>query len=115
MLLCQLGQAYPTQDLTVVLDNARYQRCGAVQECAALLDIEMLYLPPYAPNLNLIERYWKWVKKQCLYGRYYEDFAAFQQAILSCIEQASTQHHEKLKSLLTLRFQTLSKAPLVTA
>jgi transposase len=46
LLLCQLAQSCSTQSLTVVLDNARYQRCGAVQECAAQLDIELLYLPP---------------------------------------------------------------------
>jgi len=115
LLLCEIAHSYPAQALTVVLDNARYQRCLAVQECAALLDIELLYLPPYSPNLNLIERFWKWVKKQCLYGRYYENFSAFQKAILNCIEQAPTQHHKELNSLLTLRFQTLSKAPPVTA
>ena len=115
LLLCQLAHSYPTQALTVVLDNARYQRCLAVQECAAQLDIELLYLPPYSPNLNLIERYWKWVKKQCLYGQYYEDFNSFQKAILNCIKQTPTQHHKELKSLLTLRFQTFAKAPFVTA
>ena len=124
LLLCEIAQSYPTQALTVVLDNARYQRCWAVQECAAQLDIELLYLPPYSPNLNLIERFWKWVKKQCLYGQYYEDFSTFRKAILNCIErkailncieQAPTQHHTELSGLLTLRFQTLSKAPFMTA
>jgi len=54
--------------ITIVLDNARYQKCALVQELARSLGIELLYLPAYSPNLNLIERLWKWVKKQCLYG-----------------------------------------------
>lgn len=117
-LLHKLAQAYPStpsQPLSVVLDNARYQRCLAVQVCAMELGIELLYLPPYSPNLNLIERFWKWVKKRSLYGQYYANFAAFQSAILGCIEQAPIQHQAELKSLLTLRFQTFSKASFVTA
>jgi transposase len=56
--------------LTVVLDNARYQRCAQVVTLAASLHIELCFLPPYSPNLNLIERLWKFVKKQCLYSIY---------------------------------------------
>jgi transposase len=40
---------------------------------ADALAIELLYLPPYSPNLNLIEWVWKLVKKKCLYAKYYED------------------------------------------
>ena len=39
-----------------------------VQNCAEMLGIELLYLPAYSPHLNLIERFWKFVKKQCLYS-----------------------------------------------
>jgi hypothetical protein len=49
--------------ITIVLDNARYQRCPRVLEHAASLGIELLFLPPYSPNLNLIERLWKSVKR----------------------------------------------------
>ena len=97
----------------MILDNARYQRCALVQRVAQQLGIELLYLPPYAPNLNLIERFWKWVKKQCLYSKYYADGAAFEQAITDCIAHAPTQHKAELESLLTLRFQTFKEVPLV--
>jgi transposase len=94
--------------ITLVLDNARYQRCRLVQELAASLDIELLFLPPYSPHLNVIERMWKYVKKKCLYGRYYEQFDEFQQAISSCVH--NTQRDKKLTSLLSLNFQTLPSA-----
>jgi transposase len=55
----------------VVLDNARYQRCAIVQATARALDIELLYLPTYSPNLNLIERLWKFTKKKSLVSKYY--------------------------------------------
>jgi transposase len=54
--------------ITLVLDNAKYQKCQPVREVAETLGIELLYLPSYSPNLNLIERLWKLVKKPCLYS-----------------------------------------------
>jgi transposase len=67
--------------ITLVLDNARYQKCYLVQTLAATLQIELLYLPPYSPNLNLIERLWKFVKRKCLYSTYYANFKDFKSAI----------------------------------
>jgi transposase len=96
--------------ITLVLDNARYQKCTYIKELAASLDIELLYLPPYSPNLNLIERLWKFVKKEALTGRYYEDFPAFKSAIVRCLAQTQTTYKTTLDSLLALHFQTFSDA-----
>jgi len=96
--------------ITLVLDNARYQKCKLVWELAEFLDIELLYIPPYSPNLNLIERLWKFVKKQCLYSKYYSEFKDFKNAISNCLNQTDTTHKQKLDSLLTLRFQSFEKA-----
>ena len=112
-LLFLLAGTHPGIPITLILDNARYQRCALVQTVAQTLGIELLYLPTYSPNLNLIERFWKFVKQQCLYSKYYPDSASFQQAIVNCIEQAPTIHQEELKSLLTLRFQTFQDVPVI--
>jgi transposase len=101
--------------ITLFLDNARYQKCALVQGTAALLNIELCFLPAYSPNLNLIERLWKFVKKQCLYSKYYPDFAPFKQAITDCLSQTHSQHKPALDSLLTLKFQTFEKAQVVPA
>jgi transposase len=74
-----------------------------------------MYLPTYSPNVNLIERWWKFVKKPCLYSKYYPDSNSFQHAIEACIEQAPTTHQAELKRLLTLRFQTFQKVPVIAA
>ena len=60
--------------ITLVLDNAAYQRCALVTELAKDLKIELLFLPSYSPNLNLIERLWRWVRKDCLNSIYFERF-----------------------------------------
>ncbi len=99
--------------ITIVLDNARYQRCKVVTEKAAELGIELLFLPPYSPNLNLIERLWKFVKKQVLYSKYYEKFEDFKAAITKCLEQSETKHKEALDSLLKLNFQTFSETKVI--
>jgi len=101
--------------ITIFLDNARYQKCALVMSVAASLNIELCYLPPYSPNLNLIERLWKFVKKECLYSKYYADFAKFTAAIVDCLSQTHTTHKAALDSLLTLRFQLFEKAQFVTA
>jgi transposase len=112
-LLRLLAGTQPGIPMTVILDNARYQRCALVQAVAQELRIELMYLPTYSPNLNLIERLWKFVKKQCLYSKYYPDSQSFQHAIEACIEQAPTKHQAELKRLLTLRFQTFQEVPVI--
>ena len=57
-LLIKISQKYGELPISIVLDNARYQKCKLVQQTSKLFDIELLYLPPYSPNLNLIERMW---------------------------------------------------------
>lgn len=108
-LLWKLANLNLSIPITVVLDNARYQRCRAVESFAAFLGIELLFLPSYSPNLNLIERLWKFVKQQCLYSKYYPTFDLFKHSILCCLSSTHTLHKSKLDSLLTLRFQTFQK------
>ena len=112
-LLRLLVGAHPGVPITVVLDHARYQRCHLVQHLAQSLGIEWLFLPPYSPNLHRIERFWKFVKKKCLYSKYYADHHAFQRAIVACIEQAPTQDRDELESLLTLKFQTFQEVQVI--
>jgi transposase len=112
-LLRQIADRYIDIPITIVLDNARYQKCALVQDLANLLNIELLYLPSYSPNLNLIERLWKFVKKKCLYSKYYDNFALFKTAISDCLSETHTKHAKELSSLLTLRFQTFKKAQIV--
>jgi transposase len=112
-LLRTLAARYVGLPLTLVLDNARYQRCAVVQELAKELRIELLFLPAYSPNLNLIERLWKFVKKECLSCRYYEDFARFKAAIIECLDEVEGKHKLSIKSLITLNFQTFENPQLL--
>ena len=92
--------------ITLVLDNARYQRCRLVQEMACALNIELLFLPSYSPNLNLIERLWKFVKKTALNSRAHGSFAEFRSAIDQCLDELPTTHQLQMATLMTPTFQT---------
>ena len=114
-LLRKITDKYVGIPITLVLDNARYQKCALVQDLARSLNIELLYLPSYSPNLNLIERLWKFVKKKCLYSEYYPEFNLFKGAICQCLSSTHTKHKKELRSLFTLRFQTFKNPQIVTA
>jgi len=101
--------------VTLVLDNARYQRNAIVQELAKQLGITLSYLPSYSPNLNLIERLWKFIKRRALYGRYYPTFADFRAGIEQVLDELSTTHAAQLRTLMTLRFQRFEEVSLLAA
>src|SRR5512138_1400920 len=105
--VAEVGVGLP---ITLVLDNARYQKCAVVQALAESLKIELLYLPGYSPNLNLIERLWRFLCKQSLDSMYYEDFSRFTAAIDRCLDDLPTAHKGEMETLLTHRGQVTALA-----
>jgi transposase len=101
--------------VTLVLDNARYQRNALVQGLAKDLGITLLFLPSYSPNLNLIERLWRFLKRQAAYGRYHPTFADFRTTIEEVLGGILTTHADKLATLMTLNFQEFEDVSLLAA
>jgi transposase len=114
-LLRKIAAAGFVGPVTVVLDNARYQRNKVVQALAAELSITLLYLPSYSPNLNLIERLWRFLKRKSVYGKYHPNFAAFKAAIEDTLSQLGTTYADPLASLMTLNFQEFDDVSLLAA
>jgi transposase len=110
--LAGLGLQVP---ITVVLDNARYQRCELVQALARQLGIQVLFLPSYSPNLNLIERLWRFVRKQSLNSTWFDSFDQFQGAIDDCLNKMATDHKQEAATLFTHQFQRFEDVPLLAA
>ena len=117
--MSELRQKIAAQKLvgrvTVVLDNAKYQRNATVQGLAVELGIGLLFLPSYSPNLNLIERLWGFTKRRSGYGKYHANFASFRAAIETTLQGVPTQHADELTSLMTLQFQTFNDVSLLAA
>lgn len=105
-LIEKISQEYPGEEITLVMDNARYQRNADVFECAARNGIELLFLPAYSPNLNLIERVWRLLKSRTLRNKYFPDFATFRGGIDAFLDSLSGTNRHLLKSLVTENFQT---------
>ena len=91
-LIKKVSVEYAGKPIYMVLDNARYQKCLVVQALAAELNVTLVYIPPYSPNLNLIERLWKHIKSR-LRTKYYDDFGVFKETIDSII--GSTDKSDK--------------------
>jgi transposase len=89
-------------------DNAKYYKNKLVRTYLLTSKIVILHLPPYSPNLNLIERVWKQMRKCVLYNQYYEKFADFKVAIETFFEDVPTKHMPALRTLLTKNFQIIS-------
>lgn len=115
--MCALLRVIAAQKLvgpvTVVLDNARYQRNKVVQALAVELGLRLLFLPSYSPNLNVIERLWGFAKRTAVYGKYHANFASFRAAIEATLVGIPTKHADALQSLMTLNFQTFEDVSLL--
>ena len=103
-MLRKISESYAGKEICLVLDNARYQKCTVVQKLAAELNIQLIYIPPYSPNLNLIERLWKFVKGE-LRSKYYDDFDIFQQKIDSVIDSTTQENKAKVNKLIGEKIQ----------
>ena len=84
--------------IVIILDNARYQRAYEVQILAEKMGIELVFLPPYCPNLNLIERVRKYFKKQISENKYYPTFEIF----LSKVQDFFLNFHEHREKIANI-------------
>jgi len=109
--ICELLRAIrsknPDEDkIYLVLDNAAYNRARVVKSLAKKLGIRLIYLPPYSPNLNPIERLWKFMKKKIMANTHYEDKAEFQKAITAFF-RGIRKYKSELETLITDNFQII--------
>lgn len=112
LLLKKLYLQYVGLPIILVLDNARYQKCKLVRRYAKILGIQLLYLPSYSPQLNLIERLWKFVKKKVLHGKYYPTFEEFRHALKQFLDNLH-KIKSQLNSLLTWNFQSFENVQIL--
>jgi len=104
-LIDKLVTTYSGTPIKLILDNARYQRCKAVMEHALAVGVELIFLPTYSPNLNLIERLWKFVKAEVLNAAYHSTFDDFANAIDACVQSTHTIYKKQLDSLIAENVQ----------
>jgi transposase len=104
-MLEKLAEKYAGKVIKIILDNASYQRCELVTSKAAELGIELIFLPAYSPNLNLIERLWKFVKSEVLNAAYHGTFDDFKNAIDNCVDQTDKDLKPHMDILISEKVQ----------
>lgn len=87
----------------VIVDNARYYRSRWLKKMLKGTKIKLIFLPPYSPNLSLVERYWKFFKKKILNNCYYETFDEFKKVCESFFRKRK-KYMPELQTLLTENF-----------
>jgi len=103
-LLKKVAAEYVGAPIYIVLDNASYQKCRVVFELAAELGINLVYIPSYSPNLNLIERLWKFVKGK-LRTQYYDDFNIFTEKINAITNSTDKENKQAMDRLISDKIQ----------
>jgi transposase len=105
--LDNLRQQYRNQQkIYLIVDNAAYQRSYEVQAHALKLGIEIKYLPPYSPNLNLIERVWKYFKKIVLRNKYFNTYSRFYDSIMNFFANFSNCKDD-MQKLINHKFEII--------
>ena len=100
----KIEKAYPgKQRVHVFCDNAPYYRNKTVQQYLKTSKVFLHFLPPYSPNLNPIERLWKWMKERVIYNTYYESFEDFKEAVFGFFAVLSAV---PMESILGLAFRS---------
>jgi transposase len=93
------------QKITIVLDNASYHHAGSVEEIAEALNIKLLFLPVASPNLNIIERLWKFIKSKFLKNHVFVHLDELENALANSLKTLKNKHKKELGTLLTCKFQ----------
>ncbi len=105
--LCQqLLKKHRKKTIYLICDNARYNRNRKLQQWVADKRIKFIFLPPYSPNLNLIERLWRFLKQKIIHSYHFEQFSEFKDHILSFLHNIKL-YKKPLQQLLTLNFRTV--------
>jgi len=104
-LLTAIEQAYPlSKEIYVILDNARYHYSFLVRSFLETSRIKLIFLPSYSPNLNLIERLWKFFKKKVLYNKYHATIEDFRKACIKFFRNID-KHHDEIHRIMSGEFE----------
>ena len=102
----KIRKKYLDKNIIIVLDNAKYNHANYTTVYAELCGVELFFLPSYSPNLNLIERLWKFTKKKLVHNKYYEKFGQFVEKVKYHFENLG-EHKKELVDILNKKFEIM--------
>lgn len=102
----KLLAAHPEGPVYVVCDNARYYKNKELAAWLTGTRLVQVFLPTYSPNLNLIERLWKFLRQKIIDTQFYRTKGAFKAAVLSFFTRLD-EFGPALVSLMSPRFHIM--------
>lgn len=106
--LKMLEESYPhANKVHVFCDNAKYYKNKEVVEYLTTSRVQMHFLPPYSPNLNPIERLWKFMNEKVLYNKYHQKFSEFKEAVMGFLESLKDGEDMAFKNRVTDNFRAI--------
>ena len=103
----QYGNSLKKMKTHIIMDNASYNKAKLIDEVAGELNFNLIDLPSYAPNLNLIERLWKFFKKEKIRNKFYETYDEFMDMILDFFKNIRQDYSAEMENLITLNFEII--------
>jgi transposase len=103
--LAQIAQTWPADHLVLVMDNVSYHRSQAMRDWWAAQDGRMtpFWLPAYTPNLNLIERVWRFLKQKLACHRCWNDVAGLEATATTLLDRIEAHFHTEVGPSVVLR------------
>ena len=102
----KLLTAHPNGPVYVICDNARYYKNKTLAEWLVGKRLVQVFLPPYSPNLNLIERLWKFLRQKIINTAFYRTKGQFKTAVLDFFNRLP-EFGQELASRMSLKFHIL--------
>ena len=94
-------------EIYIISDNAKYYHNKELAQWVKGTRIRQVFLSPYSPNLNLIERLWKMLRKKVINTGFYRTKEEFRRAVTNFFEHI-VDYKEEFESLLTLNFRLVN-------
>ena len=86
VFLKEFAQQYPGENITLVMDGAGWHKAKKLH---IPTNIKIVFLPPYCPELNPVERFWLHIKKELLRNKIYDSLDHLKDATCSLLKDTS--------------------------
>ena len=102
-----VAEAYPEGNIVMVLDNARAHHAKLLEPFLKEQHgrLELVFLPPYSPELNIVEGLWKWLKSDVVNNVFYHTVAEIRNNVQSFMEQIM-KNSQKIIDRLCIRLES---------
>lgn len=80
--------AYPVGNMAIILDNARIHHARLLDPFLKEMNgrLQLVYLPPYSPQLNVVEGLWKWLKSDVINNVFYHTVEEIRESVKAFME-----------------------------